>query len=78
MDAAERFTDAIAELDAVAGELTPDEARDAFDETTLQVFWRDWTGISAWAGALWRLLSEDLEAPAQPVSEPEDEVGGPG
>ena len=78
MDAAERFTNAIAELDAVTDELSPDEALSAFDETTLQVFWRDWTRISQWAGSLWRKLSEDLEAPATPVSEPEDEVGEAG
>lgn len=78
MDAAERFTNAIAELEEITDGLTPDEARSSFDETTLQVFWRDWNRISGWAGALWRILSEDLEAPATPVSEPEDEVGGPG
>jgi len=78
VDAADRFSQAIAELDSVSDELSPEEARTQFDETTLQVFWRDWTRISQWAGALWRSLSEDLAAPATPVTEPEDEVGGPG
>lgn len=78
LDAADRFSQAIAELDAISDEFSPEEARSAFDETTLQVFWREWTRISQWAGALWRSLSEDLEAPATPVTEPEDEVGGPG
>lgn len=78
-DIADRFTSAIEELDAVAGQLSPDEARAAFDEVTLQNFWRDWTRISSWAGALWRLLNEDLEAPARPVDDPElDEVGEAG
>ena len=78
-DIADRFTGAISELDAVAGAVSPDEARAAFDETTLQTFWRDWTRISSWAGALWRLLNEDLDAPARPVGEEDlDEVGGGG
>jgi len=78
-DAESRFTDAIIELDHIAGELTPDEARKEFDDATLQDFWRRWTGIAQWAGGLWRLLSEDLEDPARPVTEPDiDEVGEAG
>lgn len=79
MDLADRFTDAVAELDAVAAEITPQDAAATFDETTLQNFWRDWTRLSQWAGSLWRILSEDLEAPSRPVTDPElDEVGGAG
>lgn len=78
MDESDRFLSAITELDAVADGLSPADARAAFDETTLQVFWRDWTRVSQWAGSLWRLLNEDLEAPARPATEPEDETGGAG
>ena len=78
-DASERFIQAIAAIDAVADEVTPEEAHSTFDEATLQEFWRDWTHISAWTGSLWRLLSKDLEAPAQPVSDDDHhETGGSG
>lgn len=78
-DASERFIQAISSLEEVADELTPEEARESFDDATLQEFWRDWTHISSWSGALWRLLSRDLEAPAQPVADHElDETGAAG
>jgi hypothetical protein len=78
-DLSKRFTDAIAELDAVADGLSSDEAHRTFDTATLQVFWRDWPHISQWAGALWRRLNEDLAAPATPPGDPDlDEVGGEG
>ncbi len=75
-DAAERFLEAIKALDEVADELRPNEARTSFDDATLQEFWRDWTHISSWAGSLWRLLSEDLEAPAKPVEDEDLEETG--
>jgi hypothetical protein len=33
---------------------------------TLQLFWMRWPELSAWAGSLWRLLSEELAGPAAP------------
>lgn len=76
-DLSDRFLNAINELDAVADGLTADEACDQFDAATLQVFWRDWTRISSWAGSLWRQLSEDIEHAASPPQDGED-VGGEG
>lgn len=66
-DVSERFLAAISALEDVADEVSPEEARGSFDDTTLQEFWRDWPHISGWTGALWRLLSRDLEVPATPV-----------
>jgi hypothetical protein len=75
----DRFLNAISELEAVADELTAEDAAKTFDETTLQNFWRDWPHISTWAGALWRRLSEDLEGAAAPVTEEDlHEVGEAG
>jgi len=75
----DRFLNAISELEAVADEVTADEAARTFDETTLQNFWRDWTHISTWAGQLWRQLSEDLESHAAPVTDDDlHEVGEAG
>lgn len=73
----ERLLEALSGLDDVSGELTADEARADLDDATLQVFWRDWPNISAWAGALWRRLNEDLAQPSTPSTDADlDEVGG--
>ena len=73
----ERLLDGLAGLDEVSGELTADEALTELDDATLQVFWRDWPNISAWAGAVWRRLNEDLAQPATPPADADlDEVGG--
>ena len=78
-DTTDRFLDAIAELQAVADEVTPEDAAKEFDETTLQNFWRDWPHISGWAGALWRKLSEDIEQHAAPATDEDlHEVGEAG
>lgn len=78
-DAPDRLLAALEELDRVAAEATPEEAADAFDEPTLQVFWQRWPHVSSWAGALWRRLNETLEDAAMPVEDPEvHEVGGEG
>jgi hypothetical protein len=75
-DAGDRLVSALSRLETVADEVTPDEALHAIDEATLQVFWRDWPNISAWAGSLWRRLNEDLAGPAAPPQDPDlDEVG---
>lgn len=75
----EEFTDAFHKLEGVADAATPEEAAKTLDETTLQVFWRDWPHLSSWAGKLWRLLNEQLADPATPPQDEElDEVGGGG
>ena len=58
--------------------MTPERAHAEFDEITLQVFWKKWPGLSAWAGSLWRMLSEELgRACPCPLRDAElDEVGG--
>jgi hypothetical protein len=41
------------------------------------VFWKKWPSLSAWAGSLYRMLSEELAGPATPHRDGElDEVGG--
>jgi len=75
-EASDRFLNAISELEAVSGSVTAHDAHRGFDEATLQVFWRDWPHISSWAGALWRLLNDELADAAAPPSDPDlDEVG---
>jgi hypothetical protein len=39
-DVSDRLVSALSHLDAVADEVTPDEALQAIDEATLEVFWR--------------------------------------
>jgi len=76
-DAAEQFLDLIHHFEEVRDALTPERAHAEFDETTLQVFWKKWPSLSAWAGSLWRMLSEELAGPATPYCDAEvDEVGG--
>ena len=76
-DAGAGLIDALSRLDQVADELTPDEASRTLDDADLQVFWRDWPHLSAWAGALWRRLDEDLADPSRPFGDAElDETGG--
>lgn len=72
-----QLVDALARLEAVADEVTPDDAVGVLDEVSLQVFWRDWPQLSSWAGALWRRVNADLAAPARPSDGSElDEIGG--
>jgi hypothetical protein len=76
---AERFLALIHGLEEVADAVTAERAHAQFDETTLQVFWKRWPAVSAWAGSLWRMLSEELAGPASPHQDPElDEVGESG
>jgi hypothetical protein len=78
-DAPDRLLAALEELDRVAAEITPDEAVDAFDEPTLQVFWQRWPHVSSWAGSLWRRLNETLEDAAMPHDDDQlQELGGEG
>jgi hypothetical protein len=71
-----QLLEALAQLEGVADALTPDEALRAFDDATLQAFWREWGPLSKWAGALWRMLNSDME-PASRASD-SDELGGSG
>ena len=76
-DAASQFLDAIHRLEDVRDAITPERAHAEFDEITLQLFWKKWPHLSAWAGSLWRLLCEDLAEPSTPHLDAElDEVGG--
>lgn len=78
-DTSDRLLRAIEEYERIAEAATPDEAAQAFDEATLQVFWQSWPHISSWGGALWRRLNEDLAEAAKPAEESEfHEVGGEG
>jgi len=78
-DVGDRLLDLVHELDEVTRNLTPEQAHAQLDETTLQVFWKRWPGVSAWAGSLWRMLSEEIEVPSTPHRDPElDEVGESG
>jgi hypothetical protein len=77
-DAGERLISALEGLQAVADDVTPDEAVDSFDDATLQVFWRDWPNVTSWAGALWRRLDADLAEPSSRPQDELDEIGGEG
>jgi hypothetical protein len=75
----ERFLDALDGLEAVADQVTSDEAPARLDEAALEVFWREWPRLGAWAGAVWRQVDRDLALPSSGVTDPElDEVGGEG
>ena len=58
-DSADRFLELIHQLEDFTHSISPDQAHSEFDETTLQLFWMRWPQLSAWAGSLWRLLSEE-------------------
>jgi hypothetical protein len=78
-DPSERFLDAISHLEEVTDDITADEAHREFDETTLQVFWKKWPDLAAWAGSLFRMLNDEMAEPATPPSDPDlDEVGESG
>jgi hypothetical protein len=78
-DTSDLLVRAMDEWERVTESATPDEAAAAFDEATLQVFWQRWPHISAWGGALWRRLNEDLADAATPQEESGfQEVGGEG
>ncbi len=78
MDAgAQQFQDLLDQLEDLTDRITPEQACAGFDQITLQLFWMRWPHLSAWAGSLWRMLSEELAGPAAPHRDPElDEVGG--
>lgn len=76
---ADRFLDLVHQLEDFTDAISPERAHSEFDETTLQLFWMRWPHLSAWAGSLWRLLSEELAEPGAPQRDAElDEVGESG
>jgi hypothetical protein len=78
-DISERFLDAISRLEDVTDSLDPQVAHREFDETSLQVFWKKWPDLAAWAGSLFRMLNDEMAEPARPPQDPElDEVGDAG
>jgi hypothetical protein len=78
-DGAEEFLAIIEDLADLTGSMPAQRALAEFDETTLQVFWKKWPQVSAWAGWLWSQLSAELAAAsAQHVDPDTDEIGGGG
>ena len=75
-DVAQQLLEAMEALDEVADALTADEAAEELDESTLQLFWRDWPRISSWAGSLWRRLNDELAEFATPAGGDVDTGGG--
>jgi hypothetical protein len=77
-DIADRFLELIHELEDVTGSISAKRALADFDETTLQVFWKKWPQVSAWAGSLWSMLSAELSVPATQHDPELDEIGESG
>jgi hypothetical protein len=74
---ADRLLDVIHDLEEIRDAVTPEGAHVQFDELTLQVFWMKWPRLSEWAGALWKMLSDELADRASPHEDAAlDEVGG--
>ena len=75
-DAAGQFLDLIHSLEEVRDAMTPERAHAEFDETTLQIFWKKWPGLSAWRLAVADAL-RGTGGPGSPHLDTElDEVGG--
>jgi hypothetical protein len=78
-DSADRFLELIHELEDLCSSVTAQRALAEFDETTLQVFWKKWPHVSAWAGSLWSMLSAELAVPSSMQRDAElDETGESG
>jgi hypothetical protein len=78
-DISDRFLDAISRFEEVADAATPHDAYRRLDETSMQVFWKTWPGLSSWAGSLWRLLNEEFMDQAVSADHSDSgEVGGSG
>ena len=73
---ADRFLELMHQFEDFTDALSPERAHIEFDETTLQLFWKRWPHVSAWAGSLWRMLSEEMSGPSAPQVDPELDVGG--
>jgi len=77
-DVSQQLIDVLESFEALADDATPDVAYEELDDTTLQVFWREWPELSAWAGSLWRKVNQDLADVGSPESEGRADVGGGG
>ncbi|MDQ3944389.1 MAG: hypothetical protein M3357_04415 [Actinomycetota bacterium] len=77
-DTSQQLLEAMEAFNDVADAVTPEAALEELDETTLQMFWRDWPHIASWAGSLWRRLNQELAEPATPADEAEVDTGGSG
>lgn len=75
-DTSLQLLEAMEALQEVADAVTPEVAAEDLDETSLQIFWRDWPHISAWAGSLWRQLNSELAEAASPAEGGVDTGGG--
>jgi len=75
---ADKFLELIHELEDVATSVPAQRALAEFDETTLQVFWKKWPHVSAWAGSLWSMLSAELAGPSTRHDPDLDEIGESG
>jgi hypothetical protein len=75
-DVADRFLELIHDLEDISTTLSAQRALAEFDETTLQVFWKKWPHVSAWAGSLWSMLSAELSAPSSPQHDAEHHETG--
>src|SRR5215469_5900490 len=61
---ADRLLELIQQFEDFTDAISPEQAHTEFDEMTLQLFWMRWPEVSAWAGSLWRMLSEELSGPS--------------
>ena len=79
-DISDRFLDAISRLEAVADAVGLHDAYRQLDETSMQVFWRRWPGISSWGGLAAAAAAERrAHGPGRLSHHPDaDEVGGSG
>ena len=49
---ADRFLELIHQLEDFTRTVSPEQAHEDFDQTTLQLFWMRWPQLSAWSGSL--------------------------
>jgi hypothetical protein len=63
----DRLVAALAELISLTQDLPADDAPDRLDDTTLEVFWREWPQVRRWGEILSQRLAADLARPAEPV-----------
>jgi hypothetical protein len=77
-DTSLQLLEAMETLNDVADAVSVEAALEELDDTTLQVFWRDWPHIASWAGSLWRRLNQELAEPATPAEEGKVDTGGSG
>jgi hypothetical protein len=77
-DVSDKFLELVHEFEDLAASVTPQQALAEFDETALQVFWKKWPHLSAWAGRLWSMLSAELADPSSQHDPEMDEIGESG